>query len=141
MKTLCPKTVLSLHFRNKKKYSYVLVYPGRIDCFSPAKLHMGGLPQINVTEQHISKAYLIPDKSYQYDAIWNKIQDWFDAHSAVHRNIISIVKPTWGTNVSIFSLLASKQTAVFVAVRTVLNSWWWTERPSETCRVSFYKIK
>jgi len=24
-----------------------------------------------------------------------------------------------------------------VAVRTVLNSWWWTERPSETCRVSF----
>ena len=38
--------------------------------------------------------------------------------------------------------LASKQTAVSVwqmpvAVRTVLNSWWWTERPSETCRVSF----
>ena len=24
-----------------------------------------------------------------------------------------------------------------VAVCTVLNSWWWTERPSETCRVSF----
>jgi len=24
-----------------------------------------------------------------------------------------------------------------VAVYTVLNSWWWTERPSETCRVSF----
>ena len=23
------------------------------------------------------------------------------------------------------------------AVCTVLNSWWWTERPSETCRVSF----
>ena len=35
-------------------------------------------------------------------------------------------------------LLASKQTAVIclVAVCTVLNSWWWTERPSETCRVS-----
>jgi hypothetical protein len=36
----------------------------------------------------------------------------------------------------------SKQTAVSVwqmpvAVRTVLNSWFWTERPSETCRVSF----
>jgi len=34
----------------------------------------------------------------------------------------------------------SKQTAVsvwqmHVAVCTVLNSWWWTERPSETCRV------
>jgi len=24
-----------------------------------------------------------------------------------------------------------------VAVCTVLNSWWWTERPPETCRVSF----
>ena len=39
-------------------------------------------------------------------------------------------------------LLASKQTAVSVwqmpvAVCTVLNCWWWTERPSETCRVSF----
>ena len=39
-------------------------------------------------------------------------------------------------------LLASKQTAVSVwqipvAVCTILNSWWWTERPSETCRMSF----
>jgi len=39
-------------------------------------------------------------------------------------------------------LLASKQTAVPVwqmpvAVYTGLNSWWWMERPSETCRVSF----
>jgi len=24
-----------------------------------------------------------------------------------------------------------------VAVCTVLNSWWWTERSSETCRVPF----
>jgi len=36
----------------------------------------------------------------------------------------------------------STQTAVSVwqmsvAVCTVLNSWWWTERPSETCRGSF----
>jgi len=39
-------------------------------------------------------------------------------------------------------LLASNRTAVSVwqmpvAVCTVLNSWWWTERPPETCRVSF----
>ena len=37
---------------------------------------------------------------------------------------------------------ASKQTTVPVwhipvAVCTVLNSWWWTERPSKTCRVLF----
>ena len=35
-----------------------------------------------------------------------------------------------------------QQTAVSVwhmpvAVCTILNSWWWTETPSETCRVSF----
>jgi len=41
-----------------------------------------------------------------------------------------------------YSLPASKQAAVSVwhmpvAVCIVLNSWWWTERPSETCRVSF----
>ena len=40
-----------------------------------------------------------------------------------------------------FCLLASKQTTVsvwqmFIVLRTVLD-WWWTERPSETCRVSF----
>jgi len=39
-------------------------------------------------------------------------------------------------------LLASNQTAISVwqmpvAVCTVFNSRWWTERPSETCRVSF----
>ena len=38
-------------------------------------------------------------------------------------------------------LLANNQSAVSVwhtpvAVCTVLNCWWWTERPSETCRVS-----
>ena len=38
-------------------------------------------------------------------------------------------------------LLASKQTEVSVwqmpvALCTVVNCWWWTERPSETCRVS-----
>jgi len=41
---------------------------------------------------------------------------------------------------SIQRQLASKQSAVSawhmpVAVRIVLNSWWWTERQSETCRV------
>ena len=39
-------------------------------------------------------------------------------------------------------VLASMQTAVSVwqmpvGICTVLNCWWWTERPSETCRVSF----
>jgi len=73
---------------------------------------------------------------------------------------ISIVKPTRCASVSNYFILewhttcfgrsfrpssgeqASKQTAVSVwhtpvAVCTVLISWWWTERPSETCRVSF----
>jgi hypothetical protein len=44
--------------------------------------------------------------------------------------------------IQVLWLLASKQVAVSVwhipdAVCTVLDSWWWTERPSETCRVLF----
>ena len=57
---------------------------------------------------------------------------------------ISIVKPTRCTSFSnrYCYLLASKQAAVPawhipVAVCTVLNSLWWTERPSKTCRAFF----
>ena len=47
-----------------------------------------------------------------------------------------------GLSILFHLISASKQTAVsvwhmHVAVCTVLNSWWWTERPSETCRASF----
>jgi len=63
---------------------------------------------------------------------------------------LSTVNPTRCTNVSnyfIFEkhcwLVASEQTAVLfdkclIAVCTVLNSWWWKERPPET-RVFFFK--
>jgi len=30
-------------------------------------------------------------------------------------------------------------TYTYIAVCTVLDSWWWTENPSETCRVLFQK--
>jgi len=91
-----------------------------------------------------------------------QMQYTFDVHTAVHRNIISIVKPTRPTTVSnlfYFGMTLYMFRTVFpsiirssrlfipqpnryvwqmpVAVCTVLNSWWWTERPSETCRVSF----
>ena len=81
----------------------------------------------------------------------------FDVHRAVHRNIIPIAKPTRCTNVSnlfYFGMTLYMFQTVFpsiirstrlyiqqqillsawqmpVAVCTVLNSWWWTERPSE----------
>jgi len=74
--------------------------------------------------------------------------------------ILSIVKPTRCTNVSNYFILVwhymfrtvfpciirssrlyTQQQAYIwhmpVAVCTVLNSWWYTERPSETCRVPF----
>jgi len=45
-----------------------------------------------------------------------------------------------GMDLPFHLVFASKQVAVSVwhvldAVCTVLDSWWWTERPSETCRV------
>ena len=101
----------------------------------------------------------------------------FDVHTAVHLNIISIVKPTrctivsnlfyFGMTFTCFGrsfrpssgvqdctysnrhmsnrycclLAPSRQQYLFwhvpVAVCTVLNPWWWTERPSEACRASF----
>jgi len=81
----------------------------------------------------------------------------FDFHRAAHRNIISIVKPTRCTNVLFyFGMTVHVSDGLSVhhqefktvhtetdicqtdtAVCTVLNSRWWTERPSETCRVSF----
>ena len=44
--------------------------------------------------------------------------------------------------IQVLWLLASKATTEpvwhdAVCTRTVLDSWWWTERPSETCRVLF----
>ena len=67
----------------------------------------------------------------------------FDIHRPMHRNIISVVKPTRlyiQLSNGYWCLLSSMQTAVSVwhmpvAVFTVLNCWWWTERPSETCSV------
>jgi hypothetical protein len=35
---------------------------------------------------------------------------------------------------------SATQPVWYVAVCTVLDSWWWTERPSETCRVLFQNI-
>jgi len=94
----------------------------------------------------------------------------FNIHLAMHRNIISIVKPTRCTNVSnLFYFILEWQSTCFgqsfhpssgvqdctysnrhlsnryccllaslpVAVCTVLNYWWWMERPSKTHRVSF----
>ena len=43
------------------------------------------------------------------------------------RYVISTVKPIRCINISVWHMS--------VAVCTFFNSWWWTERPSETCRV------
>jgi hypothetical protein len=39
--------------------------------------------------------------------------------------------------IQVLWLLASKQPQNLYDVCTVLDSWWWTERPSETCKVLF----
>jgi len=64
-------------------------------------------------------------------SFWNDALHVSDGLSAHHREF----KTTYSNR-----LLASKRTAVSVwqlpvAVCTVLNSRWWTERPSETCRM------
>jgi hypothetical protein len=59
---------------------------------------------------------------------------------------ISIVKPTRRTifehQVYVIQQAATEPVwHIPDAVCTVLNSWWWTERPSETCRVIFNKLE
>ena len=90
---------------------------------------------------------------------WNTVgsRHRFDVHRALNRNIISIANPTRCTNVwnlfyfgiilhvsdglsvhhQEFKNIHTAVKQMLVAVCTVLNFWWWTERPSQTCRVSF----
>ena len=95
--------------------------------------------QRNNPEQHSSQLLRSRGlKSLKVRATWKESK--FKINSQIF-----IVKPTRCTNVSNLpaSIHASKQSAVSawhmpVAVRTVLNSWWWVETPSETCRVCFF---
>jgi len=59
---------------------------------------------------------------------WNNNRPVLDSLSIHHQELKTVHTATD---------IASKQATVSVAVCTVLNSWRWTERPSETCRVSF----
>jgi len=55
-------------------------------------------------------------------------QEFFTVHTAV----VYVIQVCW-------QLVNCQQTCITytIAVCTVKNSWWWTEEPSETCRVSF----
>ena len=77
---------------------------------------------------------------------WNVTLHVSDGLSAHHQEFKTVHTATCicqtDTAVCLLAGTASKQTAVNVwqmpvAVCTVLNSWWWTERQSKTCRVSF----
>ena len=48
-----------------------------------------------------------------------------------------IHKQAFVTQILLSGRLQADSSICLVAVCTVLNSWWWSERPSETCRVSF----
>jgi len=74
--------------------------------------------------------------------VWNGNLHVSDGLSVHHQNFKTVYIATV-KQILLYSL-ANKQTAVSVwqmpvAVCTVLNCWWWTERPSETCRVPFPK--
>jgi len=75
-----------------------------------------------------------------------------NCHCDANLNFLPIVKPTRSTNFSnlfYFGIRLHvsdslsvhhqefKTVHISVALRTVLNSWWWTERLSEACSVLF----
>jgi len=48
-----------------------------------------------------------------------------------------IQRQAFVTQILLSACYQADSSICLVAVYTILNSWWWTERPSETCRVSF----
>ena len=72
---------------------------------------------------------------------WNDTLHVSDGLS-VHHQQFKTVHTATGIHETDTAVCLLKQTAVSVwqmpvAVCAVLNCWWWMERPSETCRVSF----
>ena len=73
---------------------------------------------------------------------WSNTVHVSDRFSGHHQEFKTVHTVTGTCQTRHCCLLVSKQTAVSVwhmpvAVRTVFDSWRWTERPSETCRASF----
>jgi len=72
---------------------------------------------------------------------WNDILHVSDGLSVHHQKLKTLQTATGicQTDTAV-CLLASRQQCLFdecLLLFVVFNSWWWTERPSETCRVSF----
>jgi len=88
----------------------------------------------NKAHQYLNLFYFLKNTLYMFRTVFPSI---IRSSRLYAQQQASVKQNCW--------LLASKQTSLSVwqmpvAVRTVLNSWWWTERPSETCRV-FFKNK
>ena len=75
---------------------------------------------------------------------WNKTLHVSDSSSVHHQEFFTVHKAMEqvGTSFVPILLASCQQTCMTyaIAMRTVKNSWWWTEELSETCRVLFQKI-
>ena len=68
---------------------------------------------------------------------WNDILHISNGLSVHHQEFKTVHTATGICQTDTAVCLLADSSICLIAVRTVLNSWWWTERPSETCRVSF----
>jgi len=72
--------------------------------------------------------------------LWNETLHVLDSSSVhhqefsnVHTAMVHVIHPSWSCSQAVRNTCM----AYTIAVRTVLNSWWWTQELSETCRVLF----
>jgi len=68
---------------------------------------------------------------------WNDTLHVSDSLSVHHQEFKTVHTATGICQTDTAVCLLANRQQYQVAVCTVLNSWWWTERPSKTCRVSF----
>ena len=70
-------------------------------------------------------------------SFWNDTLHVSDGLSVHHQEFKTVHTATGICQTDTADCLLTDSSICLVAVSTVLNCWWWTERPSETCRVSF----
>ena len=77
-------------------------------------------------------------KCIKFILFWNNTLHVSDRLSVHHQQFKNVHRETGICQTdTVVCLPASRQQYLFVAVCTFFNSWWWTERQSETSTVSF----
>jgi len=135
-------------------YQIYFILQWHSTCFGRFFHPLSGVQDCTYSNRHLSNRYCCllaiyneTNKVHQCIRLilfWNDNLHVSDGLSPHHQEF-KTVHPASGICQTYCRLLASNQTAVSVwqmpvVLCTVLNSWWWTERPYETCNSKINKF-